>query len=180
MNKTVIIWLNNISQEAIFMKKRIISLIILLSFSTAIFAQSYEMIDDVVLEPKDPIIATVAAIGPGLLAHGFGHFYAEDYKMGLMLFGLELLSLIPITVGWLEMSNPSGFDAIAGNEDEVRRAGAITMSVGVLLFAATWFVDIMKAGEAAEQYNKENNLEFRMQNEAGLVPVPSLMLTYKF
>ncbi len=162
------------------MKKGIISILILLCFSTAIFAQTYEIIDDVILEPKDPIIATVAAIGPGLLAHGFGHFYAEDYKTGLMLFGLELLSLIPITIGWLQLSNPAGFDSISANEDEVRRGGAIAMSAGLLLFVGTWFADIMQAGNAAIQYNKRNNLEFRMQSEAGLYPMPSLMLSYNF
>lgn len=162
------------------MKKRIISVIILLSFTTAIFSQGYEIIDDVVLEPKDPIIATVAAIGPGLLVHGFGHFYAEDYQTGIMLFGLELLSFIPITIGWLQISNPASFGAIAGNEDEVRRGGAIAMSAGLLLFIGTWFADIMQAGNAAIQYNKRNNLEFRMQTEAGLYPVPTLALSYNF
>lgn len=160
--------------------KKIIAIIVLICFSTAIFAQSSEVvIDETILEPKDPILATVIAIGPGLLAHGFGQFYAENFRMGLLLFSLELVSLLTIGVGYLEYSNPSNFTIIGGNDDEVKHAGAITLAIGITGFVGTWLADIALAGRSAEQYNIEHNLKFKIQQESNNF-VPSLMYTYKF
>lgn len=162
------------------MMKRIIAIIILICFSTAIFAQSSEVvIDETILEPKDPILATVIALGPGLLAHGFGQFYAENFRMGLLLFSLELVSLLTIGIGYLEYSNPSGFTIIGGNEGEVKHAGAIVMAIGVTGFIATWLADIALAGRSAEQYNIEHNLKFKLQQESNNL-IPGLMYTYNF
>jgi ethanolamine transporter EutH len=162
------------------MMKRIIAIIILICFSTAIFAQSSEVvIDETILEPKDPILATVIALGPGLLAHGFGQFYAENFRMGLLLFSLELVSLLTIGVGYLEYSNPSGFTIVGGNEGEVKHAGAIVMAIGVTGFIATWLADIALAGRSAEQYNTEHNLKFKLQQESNNL-IPGLMYTYNF
>ncbi len=148
--------------------KKLICTIVLICFSGVLFAQSGMsdvVIDETILEPKDPILGTVVAIGPGLLAHGWGQFYAENYKMGLALFGLELVSIITIGVGYVEFSNPNNLtDYAAANN--VKRAGAITLAAGVLLFVATWVADIALAGNAAMQYNKEHNLEFKMQQES--------------
>ena len=77
------------------MKKRFISAFLVFTMffviSAPVFAQySDVVIDEVILEPKDPIVATVVAIGPGLLAHGFGNFYAEDYKMAVSYTHLTL------------------------------------------------------------------------------------------
>jgi hypothetical protein len=147
--------------------KTLICALVLICFSTALYAANSDIIiDETVLEPKDPILATVIAIGPGLLAHGFGHFMCEDYKMGLTLFSLELISLVAIGVGAAEYAAPAGFTSLNGNLPEVQRAGAISMTVGVSLFVITWLVDITLAGSAAEQYNKEHNLEFKMQQES--------------
>jgi hypothetical protein len=147
--------------------KKLICTLVLICFTGAIYAASNEVvIDETVLEPKDPILATVIAIGPGLLAHGFGHFMCEDYKMGLTLFSLELISLVAIGIGAAEYAAPAGFTTIGGNTDEVKRSGVINMTLGIGLFVTTWLVDIALAGSAADQYNKEHNLEFKMQQES--------------
>ncbi|MCX8093635.1 MAG: hypothetical protein N3E50_05660 [Candidatus Goldbacteria bacterium] len=160
--------------------KKIIAIIVLICFSTTIFAQSAEVvIDETILEPKDPILATVIAIGPGLLAHGFGQFYAENFRLGLLLFSLELVSLLTIGVGYLEYSNPQNFTIIGGNQDEVRRAGAIVIAFGLTGFVATWLADIALAGRSAEQYNIEHNLKFKIQQESNNL-IPGLMYSYNF
>ncbi len=162
------------------MMKKIIAIIVLICFSTVLFAQSSEVvIDEIILEPKDPILATVIALGPGLLAHGFGQFYAENFRMGLLLFSLELISLLTIGIGYLEYSNPANFTIVGGNEGEVKHAGAIVMAIGVTGFIATWFADIALAGRSAEQYNIEHNLKFKIQQESNNL-VPGLMYTYNF
>jgi hypothetical protein len=147
--------------------KKIIFIILLISFAAVLYAESSDIvIDETVLEPKDPILGTVIAIGPGLLAHGFGHFWAEDYKTGLALFSLELVSLVIVGVGYVQYSSPQNFTTIGGNQDTVKRGGMLALIAGVSLFTLDWLVDITLAGQAAAQYNREHNLEFKMQQES--------------
>ena len=160
--------------------KRIISLIVLIAFAGALIAQSSDIvIDEAILEPKDPLLGTIVAIGPGLLAHGFGHFYAEDYRMGLMLLGGEVISLFFMGVGWYQMSNANDLTDIGGNPDEVYRGGMLSMIGGLIGFAVTYLADVVMAGRAAEQYNIEHNLEFKIQQESGIY-TPGIMLSYTF
>ncbi|MGD0566682.1 MAG: hypothetical protein ABSA34_05035 [Candidatus Goldiibacteriota bacterium] len=151
------------------MKKGIISILIALSIlfvpvlAMAERADSDVIIDETVLEPKDPILATVLSIGPGLLVHGWGHYYTEDYRMGLLLTGTEMLSIGAMWFGAWENTSPDAF-AIYGSGG--RQGGAITFAFGFLLFMGSWFADIYQAGRSAEQYNTEHNLEFKVQQES--------------
>jgi hypothetical protein len=153
----------------ILMKRGIISILIALSIlcvpvlAMADRAGSDVVIDETVLEPKDPILATVLSIGPGLLVHGWGHYYTEDYRMGLLLTGTELLSIGAMWFGAWENTSPDAF-ALYGSGG--RQGGAITFAFGFLLFMGSWFADIYQAGRSAEQYNTEHNLEFKVQEES--------------
>ncbi len=143
--------------------------IALVSVPTLMFAKSYAsdvVIDEVILEPKDPIVATVIAIGPGLLAHGWGQFYSENYRMGLTLLGLELASIVVMGYGAIQNTSPGMFVGGGGDVADQRKMGGNKFAVGVLLFAATWFADIVLAGRSAEAYNTEHNLEFKVQEES--------------
>jgi hypothetical protein len=165
--------------------RRIICIMLTVLFSlnilpVSLFAANYMsdvVIDETIIEPKDPILATVIAIGPGLLAHGFGNFYAEDYRMGLLLFGTEVVSLGIIGVGYVIYKGPSNFTSIGGNIDEAQRGGLVTLLCGIGLFALSWVADIVTAGRAAEQFNTENHLEFKMNQQSY---APSVMYTYNF
>jgi len=141
------------------------------------FARLDVIIDEAILEPKDPILGTVLAIGPGLLVHGWGHFYAEDYRMGLSLFAIEIASLAAIGWGAYQYYNADQWTSVGGNVDEVERGAQITMATGFLFFVLTYIADVALAGRAAEQYNKEHNLQFRVNQEAY---IPSLMYSYTF
>jgi len=155
-----------------------------LPFAPYLYAQamgtSNIVIDENVIEPKDPIMATVIAIGPGLLVHGWGQFYSEDYKMGLLLFGTEVVSLVGLGVGYIEYSAPGNLSTIGGNNSTVQRSGSIVMIVSGIIFAATWLSDIALAGGTAEQYNKEHGLEFKMQQESYNNSTMFLNYNYKF
>ena len=131
------------------------------------------------LEPKDPIVATVVAIGPGLLVHGFGHYFTEDYKMGMWLTGLELLSIGMMTFGALENTNADMFLLFSGSRSASQTSGAWIFAAGFFTFVGTWLADIFTAGDSARQYNLEHNLEFKMQQEA-LGQDTQLALIYKF
>ncbi|PKL92649.1 MAG: hypothetical protein CVV21_02510 [Candidatus Goldiibacteriota bacterium HGW-Goldbacteria-1] len=163
------------------MKRRAVALFLALTIlvvpASAIFAANDYVIDEVVIEPKDPILATVVAFGPGLLVHGWGQFYSENYKMGLLFTGIEILSIGAMTFGYIQNTNPEMLRIYGGNLDEVRRGGALVFAFGIAMFLGTWLADIVLAGPAAEQYNKEHNLEFRLQQESY---APSLMYSYKF
>ncbi|MCE5301237.1 MAG: hypothetical protein LLG37_10265 [Spirochaetia bacterium] len=131
--------------------------------------QNTGIIDEVVLEPKDPVMATVLAFGPGLAVHGWGNLYAEDFNMGLTLLGVEILSIGAMTLGYIINTDPDLTEIYGGNnDDDRRRGGAITFAFGFVFFLASWMADIVQAGKKAEQYNKEHNLEFRMQQESYL------------
>jgi hypothetical protein len=160
--------------------KKTMAIIFFICFSAILYAQSSEVIiDETILEPKDPILSTVIAIGPGLLAHGFGQFYTENFRMGLTFLSIEIISLITIGVGCIERSSPSTFTTIGGNTDEVKHAGSIVIAAGITGFVATWLADIALAGRSAEQYNIEHNLKFKLQEESNNL-IPGLMYTYNF
>jgi hypothetical protein len=167
------------------MGKRIITIflvccIVFISVPAFLFAESGSIIiDETVLEPKDPILATVVAIGPGLLVHGFGHYFTEDYKMGMLLTGMELLSIGLMTFGVKENTDPDMFLVFGANRAQARTSGAWVFGAGFFTFVGTWLADIFLAGDSAKQYNREHNLEFKMQQEA-LGQDTQLALLYKY
>ncbi|HRU39348.1 MAG TPA: hypothetical protein P5511_05680 [Candidatus Goldiibacteriota bacterium] len=167
------------------MVKRILAvflIICMVSVPALMAAPAREVIiDEAVLEPKDPILSTVVALGPGLLVHGFGHYFTENYKMGLFLTGMEVISVGAMILGYIQNTTPDMFTIYGGNTDEARRAGAVTFGVGFTIFMASWLADVFLAGKSAEQYNKEHNLEFRMYQESMLGGTEyALLYNYNF
>jgi hypothetical protein len=166
------------------MKNRVIALLLILctiSAPAVCFAASSSevVIDEVVIEPKDPILATVVAIGPGLLVHGFGHYFTEDYKMGMMLTGMELLSIGMMTFGAVENTNVDMFRLFSGSRTASQTSGAWIFAAGFFTFFGTWLADIFTAGDSAKQYNREHNLEFKLEQEAMGADTQFAMI-YKF
>jgi hypothetical protein len=165
-------------------KKAIVFLLIITTVFIPVisFAASPEVvIDETILEPKDPILATVVALGPGLFVHGFGHYFTEDYKMGLLLTGMEIISIGIMGFGIVENTQPDLFEVYGVNEDQARTTGAWIFGIGLFTFLGTWLADIMMAGESAKQYNKEHNLEFKLQQESmGLGVNYAVLYKYNF
>jgi hypothetical protein len=169
------------------MGKRVISIflaccIAFISVPAFLYAENASVvIDETVLEPKDPILATVVAIGPGLLVHGFGHYFTEDYKMGMYLTGLEILSIGMMAFGAAENTNVDMFRIFSGSRTASQTSGAWIFAAGFFTFAGTWLVDIFLAGDSAKQYNREHNLEFKLQQESrGLDTQFALLYKYNF
>ena len=141
----------------------------LVSAPTIMFAKSVAtdvVIDEVILEPKDPILATVIALGPGILAHGWGELYSENYKLGLSLLGLEVISVGLMGYGAVQNTSPDMFVGGGGDITDQRKQGANKFAIGVVLFAATWLADVCLAGSSAANYNREHNLEFKTNDES--------------
>ena len=109
---------------------------------------------------KDPTKAFLLGFFPGVLIHGYGHFYAEDNLMGTTLLTGEVLSLISIGSGLLIKSDTSTFSGgLLGNPANADNVGSDLIFGGVLLFGVTWIVDMAHSPTSADDYNHEFNLE---------------------
>src|SRR5258708_32572024 len=58
---------------------------------------------------KDPNKAFLLALFPGLLIHGYGHFYADDNLMGSVLLTGEVVSVVSVGLGALVKSDTNTF-----------------------------------------------------------------------
>src|SRR5260221_9179527 len=58
---------------------------------------------------KDPNKAFLLALFPGLLIHGYGHFYANDNLMGNVLLTGEVISVLSVGFGILIKSDTATF-----------------------------------------------------------------------
>jgi hypothetical protein len=109
---------------------------------------------------KDPTKAFLVGFFPGFLIHGYGHFYAEDNLMGTTLLTGEIVSLSSIAVGLVIKSDTKTFSGgLLGDPANADQVGSNMIIGGVILFAATWIVDMAHAPTAAEDYNHEFNLQ---------------------
>src|SRR5271157_2251878 len=90
--------------------------VLILFSSSTIFAQSSDTGLSGSLETnhqnyfyKDPNKAFLLAFFPGLLIHGYGHFYADDNLMGNVLLTGEVVSVLSIGLGALIKSDTTTF-----------------------------------------------------------------------
>lgn len=127
---------------------------------------------------KDPNKAFLLAFFPGLLIHGYGHFYADDNIMGNVLLTGEVVSVLSIGAGALIKSDTTTFSGgILGDSNNANGIGTNLIWGGVIAFTGLWIVDMAHAPTAATDYD----------NEHGLKPVayfeqngPVLALAYRF
>lgn len=107
---------------------------------------------------KDPSRALLVAFFPGVLIHGYGHFYAKDTVWGTSLLAGEVLSLTAITLGAVMNSHPENFtDSWIGSN--AKNKGRSLAMYGGLLFGLTWLADVLHAPTAAREYNQEHGLQ---------------------
>jgi hypothetical protein len=126
---------------------------------------------------KEPSRALLLAFFPGLLIHGYGHFYAKDKTIGTTLLGGEIISLAVMGFGLAVKENPEDYNNsfLGGNPE---RRGKDMILYGGLLFGLTWIADIAHAPTAARDYNLEHNLQPAFSfNQDGS---PVLTLAYRF
>jgi hypothetical protein len=116
-------------------------------YSGLLFAQ--EMEDSVKAESldsvklRDPRMAVLCAIIPGVLVHGAGHSYAGQHTTGAILLGSEVIGGSLLFIGGL-----SGLEKTSAT-----MTGALLMLAGGVLFVGSWAYDLVGAPAAV---NKEN------------------------
>ena len=127
---------------------------------------------------KDPDKAFLLAFFPGLLIHGYGHFYANDNLMGTALLTGEVLSVVSIGVGALVKSDPNSFSGgLLGNSASSTDLANNLIWGGAIAFGAFWVVDMAHAPTAAKDYNDEHDLKPITYFENGR---PTLALAFRF
>jgi hypothetical protein len=127
---------------------------------------------------KDPNKAFLLAFFPGLLIHGYGHFYAEDHLMGDILLTGEVVSVLSVGLGAIIKSDTKTFSGgLLGSPTNSNNVASNLIWGGIIGFTVLWVTDMAHAPTAADDFNKEH----------GLKPVvsfdqdhPSLSLAYSF
>jgi hypothetical protein len=162
-----------------------VAVVFLLFSSSFVFAQSADTGLSGSLETnhqdyfyKDPNKAFLLAFFPGLLIHGYGHFYADDNLMGNVLLTGEVVSVLSVGLGALIKSDTTTFSGgILGDPNNANNIGSNLIWGGVIAFTGLWIVDMAHAPTAASDYDSEHDLKpvvFLDQNR------PTLDLAYRF
>jgi hypothetical protein len=127
---------------------------------------------------KDPNKAFLLAFFPGLLIHGYGHFYADDNSMGNVLLTGEVVSVLSVGLGVLIQSDTNTFSGgLLGEPHNAENVANNLIWGGVIAFTALWIVDMAHAPTAAKDFNDEHGLKpvaYLEQNR------PTLAFAYRF
>jgi hypothetical protein len=109
---------------------------------------------------KDPNKAFLLAFFPGLLIHGYGHFYAEDNLTGDMLLGGEVISVLSVGLGALIKSDTTDFSGgLLGDANNATSIGTNLIWGGIIAFGGLWIIDMAHAPIAAQDYDNEHGLK---------------------
>lgn len=127
---------------------------------------------------KDPNKAFLLAFFPGLLIHGYGHFYAEDHLMGDILLTGEVVSVLSVGLGAIIKSDTKTFSGgLLGTPTNSNNVASNLIWGGVIGFTALWITDMAHAPTAADDFNKEHGLKPVAYFDADH---PTLALAYQF
>lgn len=126
---------------------------------------------------KDPTKALLVAFFPGVLIHGYGHFYAKDNTWGTSLLAGEILGISAFTLGEMMNKHPEDFTNSWVGSDAKNKGRSLAL-YGGLFFGLTWLADILHAPTAAREYNEANG--FQPQISMGSNGAPTLQVAYRF
>ena len=128
---------------------------------------------------KDPNKAFLLAFFPGILIHGYGHFYAGDNLMGNVLLTGEVVSVVSVGLGVLIKSDTTTFSGgILGSPANSSSIGTNLIWGGIIAFTGLWIIDMAHAPTAASDYDDEHGLKpvaYMGENNN-----PTLALAYRF
>ena len=158
------------------MRKASATLLILLAFSALLpaadsgtYNPNYrysgpqsQSIGEEEVQGKDPLLATVFAVLPGVALHGFGNYYAGDYESGTRMLTMEILGTGLAMWAHNVIHESSNWTPYFG--DQAQSAGYWIKATGVGLVAVSWVWDIATAGEAAQSYNKDHQIQFQLES----------------
>jgi TM2 domain-containing membrane protein YozV len=101
------------------------------------------------LKLKDPNMALLYAVVPGVVVHGSGHFYAGKTGTGAVLLGAGVVGGAVFFIGGVG----KGFSQMEGGE--AWKYGDVLMVFGAVLFVGSWIYDLVGAPHAVQRQNRE-------------------------
>jgi len=113
-------------------------------------------------EAKDPLLATVFSVLPGVVFHGFGNFYAGDYDDGTRMLTMEILGGGLAIWAHNIIHNPENWGAYFGGDTD--SAGYWIKAGGLGMVAISWVWDVATAGQAAQSFNKDHEVNFQLES----------------
>lgn len=122
-------------------------------------------IGDEELEAKDPMMATVFSILPGLVFHGSGNFYAGDYDFGSRMLIMEILGGGLALWGHNIIHQPNHWGRYFGGDTD--QAGYWIKAAGVGMLVISWIGDLATAPGAATSWNNDHQLQLQMDSYDG-------------
>lgn len=155
--------------------KKILSIALLLLLTQAPWARAdmignsgqggAQSIGDEELEPKDPLMAEVFAVLPGLVFHGSGNFYAGDAHFGTKMLTMEMFGGGMAVWGYNIIHQPDNWGPYFGSGSV--QAGYWIKAAGVAMIVVSWIGDVATASQAADDWNKDHSLELQMDSLDG-------------
>ena len=112
--------------------------------------------------PKDQYMAVLFSVIPGLLFHGSGNFYAENYSFGTEMLVMEIIGGGISIWGYNIIHQPQNWGQYFGNDTP--QAGYWIKAAGVSLLAVSWVGDIATAAGAADDWNKDHQIDIQMDS----------------
>lgn len=128
-------------------------------------AKGAQNIGDEDIEPKEPYMATIFSILPGIVFHGSGNYYSGDYEFGTKMLVMEIFGGCTSIWGYQVIHYPQHWGPYFGNDTP--QAGYWIEAIGVGLLCVSWIGDVATAADAAESWNKDHQLEFQMDTMDG-------------
>jgi hypothetical protein len=126
---------------------------------------SSQGIGDEELEAKDPIMAEVFSVLPGIVIHGSGNYYAGDYKFGTKMLTMEIFGSGLALWGYDVIHQPENWGPYFGSNSQ--QAGYWIKAAGVAMLSISWIGDVATSGAAADSWNKDHALELQMDSFNG-------------
>lgn len=124
--------------------------------------QGSQNIGDENVVAKDQYMATLYSIIPGIIFHGSGNFYAEDYAFGTEMLVMEIIGGGVAILGYNMIHEPQHWGQYWGNE--MPQAAYWVKAAGVSLLAVSWVGDVATAPGAADDWNHDHQLELQMDS----------------
>lgn len=124
-----------------------------------------QSIGDEDVEPKDPFMAEIFSVLPGVVFHGSGNLYAGDYEFGTKMLTMELFGAGLSLWGYDIIHSPNDWGPYFG--DNSQQAGYWIKAAGVGMIIISWVGDVATASGAAESWNKDHAIDMQLDSFNG-------------
>jgi hypothetical protein len=142
--------------------------VLLMSWSNFSPAMAQESRDNAKTESthlKKPLIA----FGLGLIVPGGGHFYANEIRTGITLFGIGAAGAATSAIAWKYAEQQGGVDTFVD--------ATLYSTAGIIVYFGAYLYSVIDAPKAAHRANKKLRSS-RIRVEPSLITINATQQTY--